>query len=379
MKICFISSMHPADDKRVHAKEAVSLNSAGFEVVHICPGGFKAGRVIDSVSDGVRVRQYFSKPGLRARLGQLKLLYKIAAAEKADVYHCNEVDSWFVGVALKIVRGSGCVFDVHEHYPSTFAESRFHKILRPSITALVKLVFSMLLPFTDRVVLAKRTVGGDFRCPASKKVLVQNFSPLKTLAIADGRIPRAPGAPMTMVHLGLFSRLRGWPQVLDALALCDERVQLHVVGTINDGSYDQFKARVRELGLQSRVKHSEWMPFDDAFQLLLEADVGLIAFQPHILNHVFAMPHKLFDYMAAGMAVLMPKQAIEVAPIVEETKCGLLIDPSSAEDIANGIEVLLQSPEASHQMGKRGQAAVKSDYNWEVEAEKLVQMYKEIV
>ena len=378
MKICFLSSMHPHNDKRVHDKEARSLQEAGFEVVHVCPGTVGNLEGESWVSDGVRIQQYKSAKGLYARLRQLKHLYKLGADEDADVYHCNEVDSWFVGVALKILRKKKCIFDVHEHYPSTFAESRFPKLIRPIIISIVRSVFAILLPFTDRVVLAKQTVGGDFNCSNEKKVLVQNFTPIGGLSLARERKARVPNSKMTIVHLGLFGKIRGWPEVLKAIAKTDEKINLQIIGTINDGTFEEFNDKVKELGLEGRVEVLDWMPFDEAFDYLLNADVGIIAFQPHIQNHVFAMPHKLFDYMAAGMSVLMPKQAIEVAPIVDDADCGLLVDPSDFVDIANGITALFNDPESAYKMGIRGQNAVKEKYNWESEAEKLLDMYNEL-
>src|SRR5690606_5253929 len=144
-----------------------------------------------------------------------------------------------------------------------------------------------------------------------------------------------------------------------------------VIGTLNDGSEADFRNRVAELGLNDRVTLHDWMPFDAAFQHLLRAHVGLIAFQPHVQNHVFAMPHKLFDYMAAGLAVLLPKQAIEVAPIVDATGWGLLIDPADPLQMASAFDWMAENPEATHEMGERGKAAIRNEYNWEAEAVKL--------
>lgn len=368
--------MHTANDKRVHDKEARSLYEAGYKVVHICPGATADEDGKTHVVDGIRIRKYVSGSGLRARLGQLRRLYRLAVEENADVYHCNEVDSWGVGVALKVLHGKRCVFDVHEHYPSTFAESRFPRWLQPAVAGAVRIVFAIFLPFTDRVVLAKRTVSDDFKCRDDKKVLVRNFTPIGALSVAGKKSKRASDDRMTILHLGLFGKARGWPEVLKALLMTDARVCLQVIGTIHDGTQDEFEATVIDLGLQDRVELLDWMPFDEAFQYLLRADVGLIAFQPGIQNHVFAMPHKLFDYMAAGLSVLIPKQAVEVAPIVEETQCGILIDPSDPADIASGINSLLNDPATALEMGKRGQRAVKEQFNWEAEAQKLIEMYQ---
>lgn len=374
MKICFLSSMHRSNDKRVHEKEARSLVDAGFSVIHVCPGPQADRKVID----GVIVQQYISGMGLRGRILQLRRLYKLGAQEEADAYHCNEVDSWAVGVALKLFKGRTCIFDVHEHYPSAFSESRFPKWAQPFVAASVRFAFRTLLPLTDKIVLAKRTVSSDFRCSPEKKVLVRNFARKSSISATLQRSARRPGDEMTIVHIGLFSKVRGWPQVLEALAMTDDRVRLDVIGTINDGSQDEFFARLDALQLSSRVNVYDWMTFDKAFNHLLRSDVGIISFQPDIQNHVFAMPHKLFDYMAAGLSVLLPKQAIEVAPIVKDAECGLLMDPSDPKDIAASINFLFENPAEAEAMGENARRAISEEYNWEAEGKKLVQMYADL-
>ncbi|WP_422475634.1 glycosyltransferase [Endozoicomonas sp. ALB032] len=371
--ICFLSSMHPPYDKRVFDKEAVYLSDTGFTVSHICPGKSQVAKVVK----GVRIQTYTPPSGILGRLKQLTNLYRIAKAENADVYHCNEVDSWFIGVLLKIFHGKQCVFDVHEHYPSTFAQSRFPIWLQPLVSSAVKLVFRCLTPFTDRIVLAKRSVSDDFHLAADKKVLVQNFTPLSGLNFSTDEVHFEEKAIYTMVHLGLLNKNRGWPQIIDAMAtMKHHNLHLLVIGEINDGSRSEFEQRVIELGLSNRVRIMDWMPFERAFSYLLKADIGIIGFQPGILNHVYAMPHKMFDYMAAGLAVLLPDFAVEVAPIVAETGCGLLIDSADHNDIAAKLDTMLDNPESIRLMGIKGKEAVKSRYNWELEVAKLIEMYK---
>lgn len=367
--------MHPARDKRVFDKEAVSLAKAGFSVSHLCPG--KPGEA--GLERGVRILTYSRPAGIKGRLKQLLMLYRLAREEDADVYHCNEVDSWGVGVALRVLRGKRCVFDVHEHYPSTFAESRFPLRLRPAVAGTVKLVFRGLTPFTDRIVLAKRSVADDFHSDPAKKVLVQNYTPLSGLNFAGDVPSPAVREQYTLVHLGLFSKLRGWPQVLEAMAMMERRnLRLLVIGEINDGSGGEFREQVQQLGLADRVSHLDWMPFEEAFAHLRQADIGIIAFQPGVLNHVYAMPHKMFDYMAAGMAVMLPFFAVEVAPVVQDSGCGVLIDPADPRDISAKLDALLADPSAMRAMGQRGRQAVKERYNWEAEAAGLIAMYQEM-
>ena len=373
MKICFLSSMHPPMDKRVFDKEAASLVAAGYSVTHLCPGD----NAESYIEKGVQIITYPKPLGIKGRLLQVFRLYRLASGQDADCYHCNEVDSWFVGVLLKILRKKKCVFDVHEHYPSIFAESRFPKLIQPVISDLVRLVFRLLTPFTDRIVLAKKTVSDDFHCQESRKVLVRNFAHLSAVAFASEKHGIVEGGTVTLVHLGLFGKQRGWPQLLDALHIMHHKnVRLEIIGKINDGTRAEFDAMVQKHNLDSRVAVHDWMPFDDAFQYLVNANIGLVVFQPGILNHVYAMPHKMFDYMAAGLAVVCPDFAVEVAPIVKETGCGILVDTSDSTRLASELDRLVEEPELVKTMGIKGQQAVLERYNWDVEFQELLRMYK---
>src|SRR5579872_3118789 len=188
MRICFLSSLHPPTDKRVFEKEAVSLAAAGFEVVHLATGPNT-----DSVKKGVRILTEPALSGLAGRiLNGPKLLLR-AWKQHADCYHCNEVDSWMIGVILKLLTGCRIVFDAHEAYPEEFAEGRFPKPIQPLVTASVRILLRILLPITDKVVLAKESVAGDYPDP-SKRVLVRNYVSVnyaRQNAVIDERSERA--------------------------------------------------------------------------------------------------------------------------------------------------------------------------------------------
>ena len=374
MKICFLSSMHPPYDKRVFEKEAVSLALEGHDVVHLCPDDAEGAHE----KKGVTLVTYIKKAGIKARLFQLFSLYQRALNVDADAYHCNEVDSWIIGVLLKIRHGKKCIFDVHEHYPSTFSDGRLPSFLKPIMASLIKTLFKILLPYTDNLVFAKRTVAGDFPNSSEKQVLVQNFTSLSEITLPENRTCRNHSDKMTIVHLGLIGKIRGWPQILEAMSLSNADIHLHIIGTINDGSEADFWKQVEKYKLKKRIKISEWLPFHEAFAHLIKADVGLIAFQPNITNHIFALPHKMFDYMAAGMAIVIPKDAMEIAPIVQENECGLLIDSSNPQDMADKFKHLYSNPADALNMGMKGQHAVKSAYNWEIEVQKLFKMYQDL-
>ncbi len=377
MQICFLSSMHPPTDKRVFDKEACSLADAGFDVVHLAPA--HGGESGEHESNGVRIITYPPFQGLKGRLFGLPRLYRLARAVDAQAYHCNEVDSWMVGVALRIFSGRLCIFDVHEHYPEEFTEVRISPWARPFVKTSIVMFMRFLSRFTNRIVLAKKSLEQDFNyMPANSVRLVQNFVPIKALP-KPGQAIRSDSDPLKMSHLGLLNKYRGWPQLIEAMSIAEhQNTELLVLGDINDGSEEEFIDTIRSLGLENRVRYEKWLPFDQAMLHVKESDVGVICFQPGLYNHVHALPHKLFDYMGAELAIVAPDFAIEVANIVKDAQCGILIDSSSPIDIAGSIDFLSSNRETLREMGRRGHQAVLGKYNWENEAEKLVSMYREL-
>ena len=91
------------------------------------------------------------------------------------------------------------VFDVHETFPHDLAEFHAPRAMRPLVVGAVRALFRLLVPFTDKLVLAKRSVAVDFPGAEAKQILVQNFVPLRMLArgrrCGPGARPRRPLRP----------------------------------------------------------------------------------------------------------------------------------------------------------------------------------------
>jgi glycosyltransferase involved in cell wall biosynthesis len=372
--ICFLSAAHPPFDKRVYHKEALSLAEAGFDVVHICPGEPSEQR-----NSPVRVLCYPRRKGW-GRLKHLVDLYRLALGFTEYVFHCNEPDSWLVGLWLKFKTRSRVVFDVHEYYPGNIGR-KVPKPLEWIAGLMVRALFAVCTRFTDRLVFAKRSVVDDFPDHARKGIFVLNYAPLSVRDRTQDQARAALGLKqddmIRIVHLGLASKMRGWPQILEAMARAEsKRLHADFIGEINDGSIEEFKQTAGRLKLSDRVKVWPWMEYEEAFDHLLCSDIGIIAFQPGVENHVRAMPHKMFDYMLAGLPVIIPDFAVEVAPSVKEEACGILVDPSDPISIALAFDRLASSPTLRKEMGSRGRDAVLRKYNWEAEARTLVEMYR---
>jgi hypothetical protein len=115
--VVHFSTVHPADDTRIFAKQCVSLAEAGFRVTLIAPGD---GTTI--IRDGVTCRSLRVPKGraLRMTVGQFKML-GILLWCRADLFHFHDPELLPTGLMLRLI-GRRVVFDSHEHISKDLAE-----------------------------------------------------------------------------------------------------------------------------------------------------------------------------------------------------------------------------------------------------------------
>lgn len=356
--VLLLSAAHPPGDTRVVRKEGAALAAAGWRVVHLCPGEAR------THIDGVEIL-----PHRHRRLRGLWALARDAAALRPAMIHASEPDAWLAALIAARRCGARVVLDVHEHYPSRL-DARLPAMLRPLARAAIAAACHVMGRLADAVVVAKDGLDGPFG--GTRVVAVRNYAP------APVAPPRAHGpGPLLLGHLGAITRSRGWPCMLDVLARADPATRLLLVGRFTDGSEAEFHARATATGLADRVEMTGWLPQADALRRLRECDVALVLFQRGEENHRLALPHKLFDAMAAGLPVIAPDFAEEVAAVVRAAGCGLLVDSGDAAVVAEAVATLAD-PARRRALGEAGWRAARADYAWENEAARLVALYRSL-
>ncbi len=358
--VLLLSAAHPPADTRVVRKEGAALAAAGHRVIHLAPGDVTAPAAVDGVA--IRTHRHRRVRGLAA-------LVREAAALRPAAIHASEPDAWLAALIAARRCGARVVLDVHEHYPSRL-DARLPAPLRPLARAAIRLACRAMGRAADAVVVAKN--GLDDAFPGARIVAVRNYAP------APAGPPRCHGpGPLTLGHLGAVTRSRGWGCMLEALARCPPGTRLLLVGRFTDGSEAEFHARAAALGLAARVEVTGWRPQAEAMARLRGCDIALVLFQPGEENHRLALPHKLFDAMAAGLPVIAPAFAGEVAAVLRRAGCGVLVDSADAAAVAQAVATLAD-PARRQAMGEAGWRAARDAFAWEAEAARLCALYRDL-
>jgi glycosyltransferase involved in cell wall biosynthesis len=302
----------------------------------------------------------------------VRSVYRAAVAEDADLYHFHDPELIPVGVWLKL-RGKRVIYDVHEDVPQQILSKPWiANWLKRPISMGAEVAESSAARLFDGIVAATPEIARRF--PKHKTVTTQNFPPLGELDQCT-TIPYQERPP-EVAYLGSISAYRGATELLHALGQLPEEMELRLLmaGTVYP---EPFLEELQDMPGWSRVQFLGWQSRPGVAQILGRARVGLVTIHP-LVNYLHSWPTKLFEYMAAGLPVIA-SDLPRCRKIVEDSSCGLLVDPLDVKSIAGAIQWLLERPKEAEAMGKRGQEAFRKKYNWTPEAQRLLAFYEGII
>ena len=107
------------------------------------------------------------------------------------------------------------------------------------------------------------------------------------------------------------------------------------------------------------------------------ATAGLALLKP-VGDYPDSYTTKLFEYMALGLPVITSDFSL-YRDVVERHNCGFCVSPYDSVQVADALVYLIEHPDEARAMGQRGRKAVEQAYNWNSEAEKLLNFYKLIL
>jgi glycosyltransferase involved in cell wall biosynthesis len=158
------------------------------------------------------------------------------------------------------------------------------------------------------------------------------------------------------VLLGALARINGGGVAVEA----------DVVGDGPDR--ERLAGRIRELGLDGRVRLHGPAPQERVRELLADATVFCL---PSFSEGV---PVVLMEAMASGVPVVATR-ITGVPELVEEERSGVLVPPGRADLLADALErVLRAEPAEREEMGAAGRARVEAEFNTARSAERMLEL-----
>ncbi len=145
---------------------------------------------------------------------------------------------------------------------------------------------------------------------------------------------------------------------------------------IGDGKIkDKLQAMVKERQLEDGIKFIPKVPLKDLPKYTKNGYLGFQVLNNVCFNHYSASSNKLFEYMMAEVPVVACDFP-EIKAVVEENNIGVTVDSHNPDDIARGVNYILEHPEQREVFSKNCIPARKK-YNWEKEQFNLLEVYQQ--
>jgi len=347
-------------------KQCRSLASHGHDVSLVVADGLG-----DGCRDGIRIVDVGRASSRSERmLHSTGRVGRAALALDADVYQLHDPELIPLGLRLAL-SGRRVVFDAHEDVPTQLLDKPY---LSPRSARLISRSFVLL----ERAAL--RRFAGVLAATPSIRNRLASHNPLTVDVNNYPRIEEFAPAPALeatrdrFCYVGSISAIRGVRELVKACALLRTPARLSLAGSFAEA---ELEAEVHGYPGWQRVDALGHLDRGGVAGVMERAFAGLVTLLP-TASYREALPVKMFEYMAAGIPVIASDFPLW-RDIVEGSRCGLCVDPRDPAAIAAAIDHLAAHPQLAREMGANGRRAVLERYNWEIEADKLIAFYADLL
>ncbi len=319
----------------------------------------------------IRMKLFFNKgPAFYAEYN-LRLFFFLLF-NRADVLLANDLDTLLANYLASKFKRCQLVYDSHEYYTEVPELTG-----RPRVQRIWQRIESWIFPKLKHVYTVNDSIANIYRekygvpvkvvrnLPAGQSV--ERFLNRSELGLPDDAfvlVLQGAGINVDRGAEELVSAMKGLPDCF-----------LAIVGS--GDVVEQLKMQAKADGVEDRILFRPRMPYTDMMQYALNANLGLSLDKDTNLNYRFSLPNKVFDYLRAGIPVLVSNLP-EISKVVKTYDVGEVLEEHSPEHIEQVVKKILSMPEAQNRWRENTKFASQA-LNWENQEEVLFEIWKPLV
>jgi glycosyltransferase involved in cell wall biosynthesis len=192
---------------------------------------------------------------------------------------------------------------------------------------------------------------------------------------------RRPDEPLALYFHGAINLDRVPLALIEGAKLCGFPVRIRIVGyeTIGSrGASERLHSAAAVAGANVILELSGSVPLRKDLHRLMEGmHVGWISFINRSddlnLRHLVGASNKAFDYLAAGLPIIVPDTTEWKASYVEPGYARAC-DAADPEAIASTLRWFHANTHAAAEMGRKGQQRIVAEWNYETQFSKILKV-----
>ena len=369
MRILYSHRIQSRDGQSVHVEELVAaLRGLGHEVLVVGPGFYEQAHF-----GGESNLVAWIRSRLPVVVGEVaELLYTIPAwwrlraafrRFRPDLIY-ERYNLYFLA-GTWVARSSGAKLFLEVNSPLVEERTRLGQLrLRWLAGALERYVWRS----ADKVLVVtgvlQKAVAAAGVPPEQIAVVPNGIDPAQFAALPARK---AGDGPLVLGFVGFVRDWHGLDAVIAAMAAEPHGAILRLV-VVGDGpARETLQRQAQSLGLADRVTFTGLQPREAIPALVAGFDIAL---QPLVVS--YASPLKIFEYMAAGRAIVAPDQP-NIREILRDGETAVLFDPQASGAMWRAIQRLAGDPALRARLGEAARAEIaRRDYTWRGNAVRVV-------
>lgn len=285
-------------------------------------------------------------------------LFFFLLTRKTDIFWANDMDVLLANTLAAKLRGKRLLYDSHEYWTEIP-----ELIARPKVRRIWHWLEKRLFPKVDRAATVNQSIADIYAEKYKKPVhSIRNLPFLKP----EPAKKTEPGH--ILIYQGALNIGRGLELMIEAMShLPDYQLRILGYGPVENDLRDQAV----KAGVEDRVRFYGLIPFEELHPITQEASMGMSIEEDMGASYHYALPNKLFDYIQAGVPVLV-SDLPEMRRVVEDYRVGeiLSFEERSGEQLAKRIRDLVEGKEWINY--HRSALHSRRQLCWENELEKLI-------
>ena len=315
-----------------------------------------------------RVRHWFNKGVLFYAEYNIRLFFFLLFTP-CDIMHANDLDTLPANFISSRLRGKPLVYDSHEYFTEVPELTG-----RPAVKKIWETIEKLIFPKLRHIITVNRSIALAYKKKYGKEIRIIRNVPEKW-GVKSAISPAFYGLPenkkLIILQGAGINRDRGAEEAVEAMRYIDNAI-LVIAG--KGDIVPELKTKVRESSMQEKVIFIPPLPYKELMQLTSICDLGLSLDKDSNLNYRYSLPNKLFDYIMAGIPVVV-SDLPELRYIVEKYEIGMVTGTYSPKGIAESIKSMLYGKPGKNWQENLQKAA--DDLNWNKERHKLTSLYSQ--
>lgn len=288
---------------------------------------------------------------------------------KSTVYHASDLYTLPAMRQAADRHHARLVFDARELYTHLPSTTR-----RPWVRATWEVIQHLHIHRANCIYTVSESIAQHLQ----KKHNTQNICLMRNIPAPQAAAPTRslrerlalPPNVTIILHQGNLQKHRGATMMVEAMLHTDNAV---LVFMGHGPLRSDIENLVQNLDLQAKVRFIDPVPPEKLLSVTASADLGLTFLEDCCLNHRYALPNKLFEYLAAGVPVIA-SDLPEISQIIQRFSVGCVVPPGNTKALAAALNRAVSDTEL-RQKWIMNTPNVQKVFNFATESERFTAAY----